>query len=417
MSSRIVTLESTAARWGFVLLAACALVVYSWQASQPWRAARHASRLTEQDLTEAVSLQPWDATYASALGRYYFFARQSTPTALPYLKRATELNPDVGRYWLDLAAAYRVANSTSQERKTLRRAAAAEPRNPEVLWETANYWLSQGDTETALQQFRAILESDEYADAALQICWRATHDVSRVDALLNGSVARHAAFLGLLGNSRDVANARLEWQRIDKSTEAVEIASVAPYVEALISAHNLGDAGQVWRRTLELNHLADNYIKPTNLVENGGFEQSLLNAGFDWRHVPSPGISVSLDSLAFHSGRQALFLQFENAQQSDLGVWQLVQVAPGTRYRFSAWVQTEELTGTEAPHIEIEDAASATRLFMSDPASGSDVWHELQGEFTTATATQAVRVRLARRSASGALDGRLWVDDVTITAE
>jgi hypothetical protein len=417
MSSRIVTLESTAARRGFLLLVGCALLVYSWQAAQPWRAARFATRLTERDLTKAASLQPWDATYASSLGRYYFFAQQRTPEALPYLKRATELNPGVGRYWVDLAAAYRVANSTSNERDALRRAAAAEPRNPEVLWETANYWLSQGETETALLQFRAILESDEYADAALQICWRATHDVNRVDALLNGSTARRAAFLSLLGNSRDLANARLEWERIATGPEAVETAFVAPYVEALISAHNLADATQVWRRTLELNGVADDYIKPDNLVENGGFEQPLLNVGFDWRRVSLPGVFVSLDSLAFHGGRQALFLQFENAQQTDFGVWQLVRVAPSTHYRFSAWVQTEELVGAPAPRIEIEDAVSAAPLFVSDPASGSDVWHELEGEFTTPAATHAVRVRLARASPSGGLDGRLWIDDVTITAE
>src|SRR5438105_203186 len=79
----------------------------------------------------------------------------------------------------------------------------AEPRNPETLWETANYWLSQGEMEPAMQQFRAILESDEYADAALQICWRATHDVNRVDALLKGSTARQAEFLRVLGQSSE----------------------------------------------------------------------------------------------------------------------------------------------------------------------------------------------------------------------
>ena len=169
MPSRVITLEGSATRWAFLLIAACALTAYSWQAAQPWRAAQHARQLTEPELAKAMVLQPRDATYSNMLGRYFFFARQDTAAALRHFRKATELNRGVGRYWLDLAAAYHVENDTTSEREALRHAADAELRNPETLWETANYWLAQGELETAMQQFRAILESDEYADAALQI--------------------------------------------------------------------------------------------------------------------------------------------------------------------------------------------------------------------------------------------------------
>src|SRR5437763_10486456 len=270
MASQVITLESTAMRWAFVLIAACALMAYTWQAAQPWRAAWHASRLNEPELAKAVALQPGDAIYASMLGRYYFFARQNAAAALPNLRKATELNPGVGRYWLDVAAAYHVENNTTAERDALRHAAGAEPRNPETLWETANYWLSQGELETALPQFRAILETDEYAAAALQICWRATHDVNRVDALLNGSTAGQSAFLSVLGQNRELDAARVEWGRISTAGRAVEVSAVVPYVEALIETHKLDEATEVWRRLLQLDRVGGDYVTADNLVENSG---------------------------------------------------------------------------------------------------------------------------------------------------
>src|SRR5438874_11174890 len=276
MASRVITLEGSATRWAFLLVAACALTAYSWQAAQPWRAAQHARHLTEPELAKAMVLQPGDAAYANMLGRYFFFARQDTAAAVPHFRKATELNRGVGRYWLDLAAAYHVENDATSEREALRHAADAEPRNPETLWETANYWLAQGELETAMQQFRAILESDEYADAALQICWRATHDVNRVDALLNASTVRQAQFLRVLGQTRKLDAAGVEWGRIAIAGRAVELPLVTPYVEALIETRLLDQATQVWRRLLELNGLAADYVAADNLVENSSFEQPLL---------------------------------------------------------------------------------------------------------------------------------------------
>jgi len=268
-----------------------------------------------------------------------------------------------------------------------------------------------------MQQFRAIVESDEYADAALQICWRATHDVNRVDALLNASTARQAQFLRVLGQSRELDAARVEWGRIATVGRTVEVPLVSPYVEALIETWQLDQAAQVWRRLLDLNGIASDYVAPDNLFENGSFEQPLLNSGFDWRRIPLPAVFVSLDSLAFHSGRQALFFQFDNSQDSDLGVWQLVRVAPGRHYHFNAWVRSEELLGAHGPRIAVEDAGSAAPLFLSDAAAGSSTWREIEGEFTASTTTSGVRIHLVRTPPATPIEGRLWMDDVSITAE
>src|SRR5207248_10808117 len=168
---------------------------------------------------------------------------------------------------------------------------------------------------------------------------------------------------------------------------------------------------------LELNGIAGSYVAADNLVENSSFEQPLLNSGFDWRRIPLPAVVVSLDSLAFHSGRQALFFQFDNSQDSDPGIWQLVRVAPGRHYLISAWIRSEELMGAHGPRIAIEDGSSAAPLFLSEAASGSSSWHEVQGEFMTSEATAVVRIRLVRTPPAAPIEGRLWIDDVTITAK
>src|ERR1700689_3780571 len=76
-------------------------------------------------------------------------------------------------------------------------------------------------------------------------------------------------------------------------------------------------------------------------VFNGDFETDPIpQATFDWHVDRVPGVEVSFDKDAAHSGARSLKLQFDRPQNlTSFGVAQSVYLKPGS-YRSRAWVKT-----------------------------------------------------------------------------
>src|SRR5205085_5648900 len=121
-----------------------------------------------------AQLQPWDAEYEYHLGRYFLLLNQPADAA-SHLRRATYLDSNSAHYWFDLAAAYNVMGRAEERGRAIEQAAAADPKNPEIAWEAANLYITRGENDSALKQFRVVLESDSSLMlAALQQCQRIT---------------------------------------------------------------------------------------------------------------------------------------------------------------------------------------------------------------------------------------------------
>ena len=93
-------------------------------------------------------------------------------------------------------------------------------------------------------------------------------------------------------------------------------------------------------------------------VWNGGSENEPRDGGFDWRFLPVEGAEMRWDAADLHSGRRSLRVDFDGKNNVDFeNVWQYVPVPPSTRYRFSAFFRTEDLTTDSGIHFDIRDVS------------------------------------------------------------
>ena len=59
------------------------------------------------------------------------------------------------------------------------------------------------------------------------------------------------------------------------------------YLDSLLEQHRVSDAVRTWRELAIISPEINSYLPQNgNLVVNPGFEQEILNGGFDWRITP-----------------------------------------------------------------------------------------------------------------------------------
>jgi thioredoxin-like negative regulator of GroEL len=380
-----------------------------------------ASRLGEQDqrpaLEQAVELEPWNARYRHRLGRYLLFADQDVSAALEHLRAAVRFNPHEARYWLDLATANQVAGNQAEQRRAIEQAIAAEPTTPTVAWEAANFFLVQGETQAALRQFRVVLEHDpNEAFQALELCWRVTGNAELLlDQVLPPRADIHLALLDLLALKNQEQAASLVWSRLLALKQRIESKRVLPYVQYLLNNRKAERAAEVWRQLPALSPEVAAYIPDDNLVVNGGFEQEILNYGFDWRSDPRPNVRVAIDTTEFHSGGRSLFVEFDGQGGGEPGVYQLVPVQPNTHYEFLGYVRSEAIESASGPRFALQDAYDATSYVLTDELLGTTPWRQHTASFLTGPETTLLLLKLARTPEQALIKGKIWVDDLRLT--
>ena len=230
------------------------------------------------------------------------------------------LNPYEARYWLDLASAYQVAGRIDEQAQSVERAVEADPTTPHVAWEAALFFLVQGDQERALRNFRVVLANDpEAVDSALQLCWRATGDANQIlDRALPPRPDLYLSFLRLLISKQEVAAAENVWNRLIALNQEFSTPLAFPYFRFLIAKHEVAAAQTAWQQLAGVNRSLQPYLPSgDNLVVNGGFEENLLNGGFDWWYQSNPHAVLAIDTSEFHSGTRSLSVTFDG--QSSLG--------------------------------------------------------------------------------------------------
>ena len=105
----------------------------------------------------AARWEPANAENWYRLGRYrqLDFENSDLPQAISYYRRATAVDPEPARYWLDLAEAYETVGSTAQAEDAFRKAQQVYPISADVAWRLGNFLLRQGREEEAFER-RAI---------------------------------------------------------------------------------------------------------------------------------------------------------------------------------------------------------------------------------------------------------------------
>jgi len=399
----------------FLLLAVLVAVGFYVRAtSRAYRAFLWAENFTPENLRTAARLQPDNAEFHYRLGRYSLLM-QDFPSAITDLTAAIALNPHDARYWLDLASANLATDNPALTQQALARAIEADPTTPEVVWQTANYELVQGDTELALRRFHDLVENDDEAMLkVLNVCWRATRDPDLIaEKVLPPRPDDYFTFIRFLQNKKPPQAADNVWSHLIALKRPFAPSLAFPYLDSLIGRGELAKAEEAWAQLAVANPEFRPYVPSDDRIVNGGFELDLLNGGLDWRYSPQQGASVVIDDRRAHTGNRSLSISFEGSP-ADSGVIQLVPVHGNTHYQFRAFMMSEDLETTSPPRFAIHGFSHNQQYLLTDGVTRAPGWQELTGEFTTGPQGDLLLVRIARVPSQRLIRGRIWVDDVAL---
>jgi Tfp pilus assembly protein PilF len=369
------------------------------------------------NLQRAIRLEPSNAEYRDLLGRNLALSGLNLDDAISNYRAAVHLNPYVARYWLDLAVAYQLAGWTHEQEDSVEHAVKADPTTPHVSWEAANFFLVQDKPEEALRHFRVVLANDpEVVDTALQLCWRATGDANvMLDQVLPQRPDLYLSFLRVLIQKQETAAAEIVWNRLIALKQAFAVPLAFPYFRFLISQQQVLAAQTAWQQLASLNRSLEPYLPSRdNLIVNGGFEENLLNGGFDWWYGSTSHTALAIDTSEFHSGTRSLSVTFDGQSAPEAGIAQFISVKPNTDYEFSGEYRSEELDTASGPRFAITDAYSNASYVLTDDVLETNPWRLQQAQFHTGPKTNLLLLKIVREPAAPLIRGKLWIDDLKL---
>ena len=372
---------------------------------------------------KAARLEPTNATYWARIGLYeqWDFSHGNLNQAIADFTKATQLDPRSARLWMALADAYEEAGEIAKAREAYQRAEFAHPVSAQVAWRFGSFLLRQGEVTQAAEHVRqALADQPGLASSAVSQFWKSGAGAS---VILNGvlppqSEEYFAAIHFFLSQQQDDA-ALAAWAKLMQLGKPVQLDRGLELVDDLIEQNRMNDAERVWEQALTASGRSAEVIRGGSLIFDGGFDYRLTNGGFGWRQTPIPGTAFDLVSDVTHGSPQSARVVFNghhNVNYANLS--QFVAVEPGARYRFSAFMRTEDISTDSGPQFQITGCASPYPTIAQTPAmTGTNRWTEVQTEFTTGAQTDCVRVVLRRQPSqlfSNRIRGMVWVDDVRL---
>ncbi len=375
-------------------------------------------RVDEQlkEIERAVQLVPDNAEFSHLLGLQLSAADQDDSRAIANLLQAIHLNPNNGRYWLDLASVYQATSNVQKQNEALHAAVRAEPGNPEVAAEAAQYFLVASDVDEAFPLFRqSLAQNSEAAKSILPICWRQTHDANLIlSRVIPDSPELQLSFLSLLTAQKETDAAKQTWEFLVASHKSFPSQLSFFYFDYLLHEHDVAGFDRAWRELAGLSSNLQSYLPNDNLIVNGGFERQLLNAGFDWRYAPADDITAGIDDSVAHSETHSLSLSYDGGPAYEAGWTQYVPVQSNTDYEFSAWIKSENVTSSSGPRIALVDAFSGATLLLTDDVLDTHPWQEMTGTLRVPAGTELIAVKIVRAPADTRIRGRVWIDDLRL---
>jgi tetratricopeptide (TPR) repeat protein len=412
-----IELGSTLRRFCFA--GACFIVVglYLSFVGRAYLAAHVAENPSLLNLQRAIRLEPSNAEYRELLGRNFALSGASLDDAISHYRTAVRLDPYESRYWLDLAGAYQVSGRIDDQEQAVEQAVNADPTTPHVAAEAANFFLLQGNLGKALRHFRTVLANDPDAvNPTLQLCWRVTGDANQIfDQALPRRTDLYSSFLQLLVSKQEVVAAENAWDHLIGLQQIFPTKVVFPYFRLLIAKQEVVAAQNAWQQLAKIDEALQTYLPSReNLVVNGGFEENLLNGGFDWWYESNPHAALAIDTDQFYMGTRSLSVTFDGRSVSEARISQFIPVKPDTDYEFSAESRTQDIDSASGPRFTVVDAYTNFSYVLTDDLLGTNPWHLQQARFHTGPSTNLLFLKIIRQPADPLIRGKLWIDDVRL---
>jgi hypothetical protein len=376
-----------------------------------WMYANWLIRKDPGNYPRAVKLEPNNPALQSVAGMSKF-SEGDWEQALIHLKAATQQTPYDARHWLDLAMVYQVMNKVDEQDIALRRALAVDPRTPQVAWEVGNFELARDHREAALAQFRTVIISDPFlSSSAISTVWRFTHNYDTVASVLPAKMTPWEDFLGMMISADEPENAQRAWESVVGLHKEIAAETAVKFTDYMLQREQYARADKTWQQFTAYSKFRG-HARTDNLIVNGGFDEDVLNGGFDWRFSSTPEMEVSLDAGSAHDGIRALLVSWAENSSGDPRLFQYVPVQPNTNYEFTAFLRGEEIYTTNGPRAVVSDAKTGAMYFVSTPLIGTTAWTQVNQRFQTGSDTHLLKVGVSREPT--VIRGRVWVDEVSL---
>ena len=399
-----------------VLMCLGTLSIYIGRVVRVYLARLSADSSQVECIKRAIRLVPDNAEFPHLLGLRLSALDQDDDGAIVNLRQALTLNPNSGRYWLDLAAVYQVTDNVEKQNEAAQSALDAEPGNPEIAAEAAEFFLVADKTDRAFPLFRQALEKNpQAAKAILPACWRETRDAKLLLVkVIPASPELQLAFLRMLTEQKETTAANEVWQYLVAAHKSFSPPLGFFYLDYLLKEHDIASFGRAWHELAALSPNMKAYMPNDNLIVNSSFEQPVLNSGLDWRHEPADHIAAGIDDHVAHAGTHSLCLSYDGNPAYDAGWKQLVPVQSNTDYEFSAWIKSENVTTSSGPRIAFVDAYSGASLLLTGDVLDTHPWQEIKGTLHVPAETELIAVKIVRAPANPRIRGRVWIDDLRL---
>lgn len=402
-----------------ILLVTAAVIVFSVKIAA---ADHYAAKETPRGLARAIRLEPENAKSLYLLAHYWHYSleQQDLGLAMAYYHRALTLDPRSAKTWMDLAAAYEESGNVAQAREAYTAALKDHPISADVAWRYGNFLLRQAEFPDAFASIRRAVETDpKLAGAAISTCWRADPDIETIlNSALPPSVPVYLEAIRFLADQRADDAAIAVWKRLVGMKAKLQLTGALPLINELVQQDRVAEANRVWQEALDLSGVSRPSAPEGSILWDGGFEQDFVNGGFGWRKIDVPGARFDFDQAIKHSGSRSLRITFDGRENIDFRhVVQYVPVTPQTKYNFSAYLRTENISTYNGLLFFIHDSRDALLTWSTEQLTGTQPWTRVDLSFTTGPKSKLIIVMLRRvpsEKLDNKLSGTVWVDDVSL---
>jgi hypothetical protein len=390
--------------------------IWVYAAVLPWRAERLAEAVAQERAPAADALSlPWTGEAARlAAHRLMLFPGGADVPTRDLLEGSILRRPLYAPGWLDLAELSFAEGRREEAARYAKLARQLWPTRGRLLWNLAMLQVRMGKFGEALVLLRDYLAAMPHdVHRTLVLARRLQPDPESLIAELESSAdtrpGREELLKRMLDSARwsgDAPLAQAVWRRLPDSM--VRDRQVAfPYVAAMVQWNKAQAAIDAWRAVRGTVHVGD--------LENGGFEQPLLDGGFGWRHGDVKGASWTRDGDEHFEGRYSLRVDFDGTENVHYRHFaQTVPVEPGRTYQLTGFWRGENITTRSGVFVDAYSIGGkkSTGARIEARRQSWD-WSRFGLKVTIPPDARFLVVGL-RRDRTDALDhliaGRVWLD-------
>jgi len=424
----LIVLDSKNTKGRLLVIAALAVaLVFAWFAVR-WQLGNMFASLTPPNQPNAhevavlaQGMAPSDAMpmWLLATIEKENFSPESLERSVGMFEDVVRLAPNDFRYWIELGRAYEQAEEPEKAEKALARAVELAPTYTFPHWQFGNFYLRQNRSEEAFAELRKTTErSIVYREQVFSLAWDYfDKDPQKVEALAADTPDVRSTLALFYAARGSADNALRIWNTLPPEQKAKSNDTARRIAKSLFEK-------QRYRESLEFSRQSDiDADAQPATITNGGFETFIGppdDTLFGWRvYKNDPKVDVLPDTNMRSEGGRSLRVVFKGYAKTDLhNVVQTVAVQPGSRYRLTFMLRTDNLRSGGPPLVQIISGSENKGIAASQPFEpGSADWKQITVEFTAPNDFDGVMIRTGRVACTEEcpISGTIWYDDFRLT--